>query len=84
MNTHRDPRLEPRTGDVIWFRYPRSRTWQCAIVDRVEQGRVYYTRSAIGAGHGEHVWIDVDGWKQRAGRSLLRFPLGRPLARRSA
>jgi len=80
MDRHRDPRWEPRTGDVIWFRYPRNRSWQCAIVDRVADGRVYYTRSSVGVGRGEPVWIDLDGWRQRAARSRLRFPLGQRIA----
>ena len=76
MNTNRDPRFEPRNGDVVWFRQPRTRFWQCAIVERVADGRVYYCRSAVGGtGAAEHVWVDVEGWRPRGHRARLRFPL---------
>jgi len=73
--TYRDPRRDPRAGDVVWFKHGRLRAWQCAVVDRVAEGRVYYTRSRVGSRMAEDVWIDLDGWRQRALRTRLRFPV---------
>jgi hypothetical protein len=75
MNIIRDPRRDPRAGDVVWFSHGRRRTWQCAVVDRIADGRVYYCRSQVGGRTSEEVWIDVDGWKQRAPGARLRFPI---------
>jgi len=75
MNILRDPRRDPRAGDVVWFSYGRSKPWQCAVVDRIAEGRVYYARSQVGGRTAENVWIDLDGWKQRALHARLRFPI---------
>jgi len=75
MNILRDPRKDPRAGDVVWFSYGRRRPWQCAVVGRIAEGRVYYSRSQVGGRTAENVWIDLDGWKQRALNARLRFPI---------
>ena len=54
-STYRDPRRDPRAGDVVWFNHGRFRAWQCAVVDRVAEGRVYYARSRVG---DDVVWFD--------------------------
>lgn len=74
MNTNRDPRIEPRNGDVVWFRPSWRQGWHVALVERVAEGRVYYCRSPINGSRGESVWIDIDGWRQRRAHARLRFP----------
>lgn|GEM_PF-3641799 len=82
MHRQRDPRTDPRAGDIVWFADGDARVWHCAVVARIAGRHVHFCRAPIGdrvaedarIDAAEDVCVDVDAWRQRARGAHVRFP----------